>query len=206
MEVQVGRRHHDAGEFARTAASFILFCPPPPLHHPVSPSAGSHLPPFLAVREDLYLQALPPRARAEPGGHAAAAEPLRAAGRASVCGGRGLPVHLPGGAVPAAAASPPGRTVPVSMEIRVRKTPLPWHVLMTAGNKHPAIMWTLRLCFYFEIHPAHPFTLCYQLWLGAEIGSQLLDGWMDDGWRDGSVDGWVSGWMDRWVVRWVDGC
>lgn len=105
------------------------FCPPP-LHHPVSPSAGSHLGHFLGVREDLYLQALLPRARAERSGEAAAAEPLHAAGRGFICGGRGLPVHLPGAAVPAAAAvSSPGRKVPVSMEIRVRKTPLRWDVL-----------------------------------------------------------------------------
>lgn len=39
--------------------------PPPPLHRPVSPSAGSHLRRVLAVREDLYLQALLRRARAE---------------------------------------------------------------------------------------------------------------------------------------------
>lgn len=135
-----------------------LSSPPAPPHPSVSPRAGSRRPFRPAVREDLHLRALLPRARAEPGGHAPAAGPLPAAPGGFTCGGPELPAHLPGAAVPAAAAGSPGRKVLVSMEIRVRKTAT-MGCSGDCGENDPLIASRRRMCFYFEIYSAHPVIL-----------------------------------------------
>lgn len=164
--------------------------PPPALHHPFSPSAGSRRRRPLAVRVDVHLQALLPRARAGRRGRAAAAEPLRAAERALIRSGRGLPVRLPGGAVQAEDGPSAGRKVPVSMEIRVRKTPLGWDDDSGIHGSEPyyGCAFTLKLFVLLAVIDCSLVTL-------TAMAGWMIDGWVGV-WMDGSANGCFRRWLD----------